>query len=283
MYDLIVIGLGPAGMNAAIYAKRSNLNVLVLEKDTPGGKLNSIKEIQNYLGYDHISGPELATNFYRHFRSLNIPMKREEVLELTTEGNKKIIKTDQNKYKAKAVIVATGRGQKKLPGFENLRSISYCVLCDANLYEGKEVLLVGNSSHAIEDAKYLSDIVKKVYILYKENMNLDKKNIEIINDEIIEIIEEEGKLKEVILKNQKIKIDGLFVNLGSGPATYFCKDLGITDENGYILVNEKQKTAIEGIYACGDIVKKEIYQIINAASEGAVATINAGKYIRTLN
>jgi thioredoxin reductase (NADPH) len=271
MYDLIIVGLGPAGINAAIYGKRSNLNILVLEKETPGGKLNSIPEIQNYIGYGNISGPELATNFYRHFRSLDIPMKREEVLELKLEDNIKTVKTNEGVYKAKAIIIASGRGQKKLAGFEHLK-INYCALCDANLYDGKEVLLVGNNNQAIEEAKYLSDIVKKVYFLYEGDLSIEK-----------DIIHEEGRIKEAIFKNKKIKIDGLFVNLGSGPATYFCKSIGITDDNGYITVNNNQETNIEGIYACGDIVKKEIYQIINAASEGAIAALNAGKYVRKRN
>lgn len=282
MYDLIIIGLGPAGINAAIYAKRSNLNVLVLEKETPGGKLNSIKEIHNYLGFEKITGPELATSFYRQFRSLKIAMKNEEVLDLKVTKEEKIITTNLGIYKTKAVIIATGRGQKKLKGFEHLRGISYCVLCDANLYTGKDVMIVGNNFQTVEEAKYLSDIAKKVYLVYNGNeLKLDNKNIEIFyNEEIIDIIENKEIISEVILKNQNIKIDGLFVNIGSGPATYFCNNLNITDSDGYVLVNEKQETSIEGIYACGDIIKKDVYQIINAASEGAIAAINAGKFIK---
>lgn len=282
MYDLIVIGLGPAGINACIYAKRSNLNVLAIEKETPGGKLNTIKSIENYLGYTDINGPELAVNFYRQFRSQKIMLKSEEVLNIQIKDNKKIVTTDKETYETKAVIIATGRGQKKLTGFEHIKGISYCALCDANLYTNRDVMIIGNNYQSIEEAKYLSNIADNVYFIYNgPELNLEIGNIKILyNEEIVDILENEGIIKEVILKNRNIKVDGLFVNVGSGPVTYFCNNLDITDQQGYILTNEKGETSIEGIYACGDIVKKEIYQIINAASEGAIAAINAGKYIR---
>ncbi|MDD2504768.1 MAG: NAD(P)/FAD-dependent oxidoreductase [Bacilli bacterium] len=282
MYDLIIIGSGPAGINAAIYAKRSKLNVLVLEKETPGGKLNSISHVDNYLGFEKKSGAELATNFYRQFRSLDIPLIREEVLDIVIEENNKTVITNKNEYQTKAIIIATGRGQKKLKNFEKIQGISYCALCDANLYENKEVMIIGNNYQALEEAKYLSDIAKKVYLVYdKEFKELNKKNISYIrNESLVNIIEKDNVIKEVVFKNLKVKVDGLFVNLGSGPATYFCNNLNITNEDGYILTNEIGETNIPGIYAAGDIIKKDIYQIINAASEGAIAAINASRYIR---
>ncbi len=285
MYDLIIIGSGPAGINASIYAKRSNLNVLVIEKDTPGGKLNTIKEVKNYLGYVDTTGPELATSFYKQFRSLKIPLKKEEVLDIEIKDDKKIVATSKDKYETATILIATGRGQKKLKGFEHIMGISYCALCDANLYENKEVMIIGNNYQTLEEAKYLSNIAKKVYLVYdKEISNLKIDNIELIsNEKLVNIIEKNNIIEEVILENRSIKVAGLFVNIGSGPATYFCDNIGITDNQGYILVNQDQETKITGIYAAGDIVKKDIYQIINAASEGAIAAINASKYIRKQN
>lgn len=282
MYDLIIIGLGPAGINAGIYALRSKLNVLLIEKQTPGGKLNSISKIDNYLGAIDLTGPELATNFYKQIRALKPEIKLEEVIDVKTIDDFKEVTTNSGTYNSKAIIIASGSGQKKLKGFEAMQSISYCALCDANLYEGKDVILIGNNFKAVEEAKYLSKIVNKLYFVYEGSaIDLKLDNVEIIYDEEVKDIKLENNLiKEVILKNRRLKTDGLFVSLGSGPATYFVKNLGITDEKGYITVNEKQETNILGIYACGDIVKKDVYQIINAASEGAIAAVNAGKYVR---
>ena len=284
MHDLIIIGLGPAGINAGIYAARSNLNILVIEKGAPGGKLNTIKEVHNYLGYENIMGPELATNFYKHFKSLKIPMKNDEVLEIIDEGSIKKIVTTNNVYETKAIIVATGRGQKKLKGFEHIQGISYCTLCDANLFKDKIIVFYGSNKEAINEVMYLSDIVKKIYFICEdEQIIVDKDNVEMIyNEKIVEIKEVNNIISKVVLEKQIIETDGMFINLGSGPSTYFCKNLKIVDENGYILTNDKQETAIPGIYACGDSIKKDIYQIINATSEGAIAAINANKYIKNI-
>jgi len=281
VYDLIIIGLGPAGMNAAIYAARSKLNVLVIEKDAPGGTLNTIHEIANFIGYETISGPELALNFYKQFKALKIPMHNEEVIKLTNESDKKIITTNKAEYEAKAVIIATGRGPRKLNFGLDIKGISYCVLCDASFYQDKKVAIYGNNSKTIEEALYLSDIAKEVILIVKDFKvkEINKKNITIItNEEIIDLKEEDKILKEIILQNQTIITDGLFLNLGYGPATYFCKEL--INKQGYIETNEKGETNLPGVYACGDNVQKDIYQIINAASEGAVAAINANKYIK---
>lgn len=291
MYDLIIIGLGTAGFSASIYAKRAGLNVAVIEMGAPGGALGSIKTIENYLGYENVSGPDLAMHFYKQFKALKLPMINEEVIDIKDEETSKIIYTNQDKYEAKAIIIATGRGQKKLSVGHNVRGVSYCALCDANLYQGKRVALVGNNPKAIEEALYLSDIAKKVsLIIHNDRINASadntellkqKQNIEIIyNEEIRDIIEEDNKVHELILKDQNVHIDGLFASLGFGPATYFCDNLNITDEQGYITVNAKLETKVKGIYACGDNIKKEVYQIITAASEGATAAINANKYLK---
>ncbi|MDD4187846.1 MAG: FAD-dependent oxidoreductase [Bacilli bacterium] len=282
MYDLIIIGLGPAGINAGIYAKRSKLNVLLIEKETPGGKLNSINKIDNYLGAIDLTGPELATTFYKQIRALKPEIKLEEVIDIKEKDDFKEVITNKATYCSKTVIISSGSGQKKLQGFESIQNISYCALCDANLYENKDVVLIGNNFKAIEEAKYLSKIVNKLYFIYEgKKIDLKLDNVEIIYDEVVKDIKIENNLiKEVILKNSNLIVSGIFVSLGSGPSSSFAENLGITDEKGFITVNENQETTIPGIYACGDIVKKAVYQIINAASEGAIGAINAGKYIR---
>jgi len=290
MYDLIIIGLGPAGFSAALYASRAGLDTLVIEKGAPGGTLNTIKEVENYLGYEKIMGPDLAMEFYKQFKNTNIPLVNEEVIDIKEEVLSKTVYTNENKYETKAVIIATGRGQKKLRVGHNVKGVSYCALCDANLYKNKTVGLVGNNPKAIEETIYMSDIVEKIYLVInsdtinasEDNIKLlDKKNIEIIyNEEVIDVLEEDDKITGIILNNQDLKVDGLFVNLGFGPSTYFSEALHITNEQGYITINDKCETKVKGIYAAGDNVKKDIYQIINAGSEGAVAAINANKYIK---
>jgi thioredoxin reductase (NADPH) len=217
-------------------------------------------------------------------------MIKEEYLDVKDGKIKKIVITNENRYESTAVIIATGRGAKKLSIGLDIKGVSYCALCDANLYQNKVVAIVGNNPTAIEEAIYLNDIAKKLYLILdsdnikasKENIEtLENSNIEIIyNEELKDIISEENILKKIILKNQDIELDGLFLNLGYGPLTYFCQSLDIIDENGYIKVNNKQETIIKGIYACGDNIQKDVYQIVNAVSEGAIAAINANKYIK---
>lgn len=292
MYDLIIIGLGPAGINASIYAKRSNLKTLVIEKKMPGGTLHGIKDVDNYLGYNQITGPELAIKFYRQFKELNLPFVTEEVIDIIVKDNIKTIITNNNKYQSKAVIIATGRGPLKL-GLRNeeLPGISYCVLCDGALYNKKLVAIYGNGNQVLEEAIYLSDIANKVYLIAnRELIGTEELKNKVKNIENMEIIENEGiveiegtqKLEKIKLKKQELIIEGLFINNKYGPITYFCKNLDITDANGYIKVNEKQETSIPGIFACGDNTRKDIYQIITAASEGASSAINAYKYIKNI-
>ena len=166
MYDLIIIGLGPAGINACIYAKRSNLNILVFEKNMPGGTLHTIKHVDNYLGYNNVDGTELAMLFYKQFKDLKVPMKNEEVIKVELNGNEKIVKTNNGTYKAKAVIIATGRGKQKLGlDNENINGVSTCAVCDGALYKDKTVAIYGNNPLMLEDILYLSNIVKKLYII----------------------------------------------------------------------------------------------------------------------
>lgn len=293
MYDLIIIGLGPAGINACIYAKRSNLNVLVIERGMPGGTLHNIKEVENYLGYEHINGSDLAMQFYKQFKDLKIPMVNEEVQNIEIEDDIKIIKTSQGIYKSKAIIIATGRGPLKLNiSNETLPGVSYCTLCDGSLYKNKVVALYSSNPRGLEDAIYLSGLVQKLYLITNKPKLLGSKeliekvnsleNIEIFFNQNIHEINGNIKIESIKLNEISLKIDGLFINNEYGPITYFVKDLGITDEKGYILVDAHQQTQIAGLFACGDNTKKEIYQIITAASEGASAAINAYKYIKNI-
>ena len=290
IYDLIIIGMGISGISAAIYAKRSNLNVLVLDKSMPGGLLNNIENIDNYPGYIHISGPDLAQNLFEQVNSLEIEMKYEEVINIEALQEIKKVKTKTSEYKTKRVLIASGRSQRTLglPNEKELlgKGISTCALCDGNFFRDKEVAVVGGGNSALQESLYLSRLVKKIYLVHRKNEFtaqpeiIDKvkstDNIEILyNKNVKEILNNNDRLSGVILNDDtKLDVEGLFIYIGFTPKADFIKDLNITNESGYILVDDKMETKVKGIYASGDIIKKQVYQLVTGASEGAIAAIN---------
>lgn len=290
MYDLIVIGMGISGISAAIYAKRNNLNVLVLEKNSPGGLLNKINIVNNYPGFTEITGPDLSYKLFEQFMNNKIEYKIEEVLNVENCSDYKIVTTNKNNYKAKNIIIASGRIPRKL-GLENEEKlighgISNCALCDGNLYKNKDIAVVGGGNSALEEAIYLSKLVNKIYLIHrKESFSaedklikevLNKENIEIIyNANISTILEDNGKLSGLKLDNeQEIIVEGLFEYIGYIPGNDFLKNLDIQNYNGYLDVNDNYETSIPGIYAVGDSILKKYYQLVLAASEGAIAAID---------
>ena len=295
-YDVIVIGMGPAGITSALYLKRANLNCLIIEKNTPGGLLNKTSTVENYPGIIRITGPDLAYKFYEQLNAQQIPQKFEEVKEIIDNNDYKKVITNKGEYTAKKIIIAIGREPKKLKNTNEERlegkGISFCSLCDGTLYKNEEVSIIGGGNSALEEALYLSDICKKVTIINKSNslkgdsilidkVN-DKENIEVINNsEVKEFHGKNDKLEYVTLKTDKedkdLYVKACFIFIGYEPATKFLKNLDILDEKGYINVDEARRTKIKGIYAAGDIVKKEAYQIITASSDGAIAAVSCIK------
>jgi len=294
IYDLIIVGLGAAGMNAALYAKRSGLNILVFEGEVPGGLINKTDKIENFPGYVSISGPDLASNLFIQFNALGIPVKYEKVETIELDGNIKLVKTKKDIYKSKTIIIASGRKAKKLgvEGEEELlgKGVSYCHLCDGNLYKNKITAVIGGGNSAVSGALYLSNICEKVYLLvrkdylraetlYQEEI-LKKDNIEILYNTTVEKIDEKnGVINKLITNNGELDISGLFINIGYEPVNDFYKNLNISDENGFIKVDKNMRTEIDGVFAAGDIIKKDVYQIITAQSEGAIAAISAYEYL----
>lgn len=295
-YDVIIIGMGPAGITAAIYLKRANLNCLIIEKSAPGGLLNKTSTVENYPGIIQITGPDLAYKFYEQLNAQQIPQKFEEVQEVQDNNEYKKVITNKGEYTAKKVIIAIGREPKKLKNTneEKLegKGISFCSLCDGTLYKNEEVSIVGGGNSALEEALYLSDICKKVTIINRstslkgDKILIDKvnnqENIEVINNsEVKEFHGENEKLEYVTLKTDKedkdLYVKACFIFIGYEPATKFLKNLDILDEKGYINVDETRRTKIKGIYAAGDIVKKEAYQIITASADGATAAVSCIK------
>ena len=298
MYDIIIIGAGPAGMTAAIYAAQARKKVLILEKETYGGQILKADKIKNYPGFLEISGYEFATKLYEQVKSLNVEIIIDEVIEITNTEKEKTLKTKKGEYKAKSIIIATGAKNRKLniPNEDKLlgKGVSYCSTCDGMFFKNKDVAITGGGVNAVDDALYLSNICNKVYLIYRQNefkfdsLNLEslknKNNVEIIlNSNVIDIIGENSLDKIVISDNnnkeREIKVDGLFIAIGHIPVSSLCKNIININEKGYIIAKEDCKTNIDGIFAAGDIREKSVRQLTTAESDGTVSAIEACKYI----
>lgn len=294
-FDVVIIGAGMAGMTAAIYLKRANINVVMIEKTAPGGQINKTNCIENYPGFNKIDGPTLAFNVFNQTQSLGIPYKYGNVLDVKVYDDYKVVLTDKEEYVCKGVIIATGRRSKEL-GLEKEKSlinkgISWCALCDAPLYKNLEVAVVGNNEHAIEECLMLSDICSKVYLIYEKGLNkymevLNSRNNIVIreNGKVIRLISNDNKLESVDIESntklENIKVSGLFILIGSVPSSEIFKNISINMDEDYIVVDENMRTNINGVYACGDIIKKEVYQVSTAVGEGAKAAMS---YIKDFN
>lgn len=289
IYDLIIIGMGPAGVSAAIYAKRAGLNVLCLDEAMIGGYLNYIDRIDNYPGLYGISGPDFAFKLFEHIQNLNIEFKNKKVLSIIDGDVKKVI-TDNEEFLSKYVVIATGRTAREL-GLENEREflgkgISHCALCDGAFYKNKIVAVVGGGNSALQEALHLANIADKVYLIHRNNefravkeladRVQEKENIIcMMNVNIKELVNDDNKLTGLVLDNgDSLDVDGLFEYVGFVPGTGFAKDLGIVNDKGYIVVNNDYETSLEGIYAIGDIIDKKVYQISTAVAEGTIVATN---------
>ncbi|MBQ9024639.1 MAG: thioredoxin-disulfide reductase [Bacilli bacterium] len=298
MYDVIIIGAGPAGLTSAIYAKRSNKNVLVLEANTYGGQIVTTDKIDNYPATPHISGFDFATNLYNQAVELGAEVKFEKAIEIVDGDIKKVI-TDKNTYEASSIIVAIGVRNRSLnvPGekeFEG-KGVSYCATCDGMFYKGKTVAVVGAGNTAFEEAIYLSNICKKVYLIhrnekFKASASMVKKlktkdNVEFILNSNVVSINGEDKVSDIDIKDNNdnitnLKVAGIFIAIGQIPENgNLTKDLK-TDKNGYIKSDKNLKTNIDGVYVAGDIRPKTLRQLVTATSDGAIAAVNAIKSIK---
>lgn len=289
IYDLVIIGMGPAGIAASIYAKRSNLKVLCLEKGMIGGELNYIDKIDNYPGLNDISGSALAYKLLEHIDEMKIDYRFETVKDILKKENYYEIETNKEKYTTKYIILATGRKARKLGlAKEDLflgRGISYCAICDGAFFKNKVVSVVGGGLAALEEALYLANIVQKVYLIHRrDKFNAPASVIEkIVTNPKIEILKNEevvklnGKdhLESIELKSGKeIFTSGLFIYIGYTPNIDYLKNLDILGSKGYAIVDKNFKTKEDGIYAVGDLVEKNNYQIILAMADGVIAALD---------
>ena len=291
MNYIIIIGAGPAGMTSAIYAKRAGYNPLVLEKNTYGGQIINSSEVANYPGIKKIDGYTFATKIYEQLKELEIEIKHEEVINIKKNDKTINVITNKNEYECKSVIIATGLTKRKL-NIENEekligKGISYCATCDGAFFKENDVAVVGGGNTALEDAIFLSNYCKYVYLINRtENFKAEKSlldsfkqknNTEIITSANIKKLVGKEKLEKIELDNGKIlNISGLFIAIGQVPNCNF--DI-IEKENGFIKSNEECTTNIPGIFVAGDIRNKSVRQIVTSVSDGAVAAINAVKYI----
>ena len=291
VYDCVVVGAGPSGMSASIYLARANLNSLVIEKDVPGGQMIKASLVENYPGISNITGPELAMNFYKQAKEAGVLFKFGEVLDIdVSEKIKKVILKNEVIY-AKSIILALGRSPKTLGIEKDLvsKGVSYCALCDGTLYKNKDVIVVGGGNSAVGEAIYLSSICKSVTIVNRSssfkaskvlvNKALNIKNINILyNTNVIKLNEKEGILDSVLLDSDGVSntlnVSACFIYIGYKPSTLFLKRLDILDEKGYIIVDQKFRTKYDLVYACGDVIEKDAYQIATSTGDGVSCAID---------
>jgi len=301
MYDVLIIGTGPAGITAGIYAKRANLKVAMFEKDTPGGQLSKYNEIENYTGYKKMAGYELATAMIDHAYDLGVEVIYDEVVKVELDGKIKKVITPSETYETKVVIIATGNVPRRL-GVENedelaMNGISWCAICDGPLYKDRKVIVIGGGNSAVEEASYLATLATHVTVVQNldmltadpkaQDILLKMKNVDIYYGSVVKkfLKDDKGLTGAIILdkegKETTILADGVFEYVGLIPVTDFVKDLGVTNKYGYIEANEKMETAVPGIYGAGDVIVKQIRQVVTATADGAIAVQNALRYLET--
>ena len=305
MYDLIIVGAGPAGLAAAIYAARAELKFIVLEKEImSGGQIINTYEVDNYPGLYHMGGFDLAMKFREHADALGASFVTGEVEKIEeTSSGKKIICKDGTEYETKTVILSGGAKHRKLevPGEDALAGsgVSYCATCDGAFFRGNEVAVVGGGDVAVEDALFLARLCKKVYVIHRRDSFraaktlvsrlVSTENVEIIYDSVVKEIQGKFKVESLVLTNKKteeertVALDGVFIAVGMLPETKAYEGLVELDGAGYIKADETGITSCPGIFAAGDIRTKELRQVVTAASDGANAVQSVERYLAETN
>ncbi|MCT4785283.1 thioredoxin-disulfide reductase [Exiguobacterium aestuarii] len=303
IYDVIIIGAGPAGMTAALYASRANLSTLMIERGIPGGQMANTEDIENYPGYDSILGPDLSQKMFDHSKAFGAEYAYGDVQSISDETEYKIVHAHNRDYKARAIILASGAQYKKIgvPGEEELggRGVSYCAVCDGAFFKGKDLFVIGGGDSAVEEGVFLTRFANKVTIVHRrdelraqkilQKRAFDNEKIDFIwNHTLKEITEKDGKVGGARLVSTvdgtetDHDIDGVFIYIGMNPITGFVQDLGITNEQGYIVTNEAMETNIPGIFAAGDVREKTLRQVVTATNDGSIAAQNAQHFIEGL-
>ncbi len=301
-WELVIIGAGAAGLAAGIYGARSGLKTLILEEKMAGGTTADAPIIKNYLGFQSISGHELAQKMVAHCRNIGVEIRElEKVVSLDVKGEKKIVKTDKTTYEAKAVVIASGThyrelgvlGEKEFYG----RGVSHCGVCDGPLFKGKRVLIVGGGNSAAITALYIAELASEVKLVHRKGILRaeqslvkalkDKENVEILWNTELKEIEGANTVNNVLLRSNKtgettkLEVDGVFVQVGEAPNSQLAKKAGVNvDGESYIIVDVRQRTNIIGVYAAGDVTNHPVKQVGTAVGQGITAALEAYGYIR---
>lgn len=302
-YDVIVIGAGPGGMTAAIYASRANLSVLMLDRGIYGGQMNNTAEIENYPGFKSILGPDLSKEMYESSTQFGAEYTYGTVASIVDHGDVKTVTTDMEEYETKAIIIATGSQYRKLgaPGEAELsgRGVSYCAVCDGAFFKNKHVVVVGGGDSAIEEGIYLTQLADKVTVVHRRDKLRAQKVIQdrafandkmefIWNSEVTEIKDDDQKVGGVHIKNNQtgaesdIDANGVFIYVGVLPMTDSFQNLGILDDQGWVITNDQMETNVPGIFAIGDVRDKKLRQITTAVGDGGIAGQGVFNYIEEL-
>ncbi|MHA7138009.1 thioredoxin-disulfide reductase [Rossellomorea arthrocnemi] len=303
IYDVIIVGAGPAGMTAAVYTSRASLSTLMLERGVPGGQMANTEEVENYPGFDHILGPDLSNKMFDHAKKFGAEYAYGDIKEIIDGEEFKTVKTGSKEFKARAVIITTGAEYKKIgvPGEKELggRGVSYCAVCDGAFFKGKDLVVVGGGDSAVEEGVYLTRFANKVTIVHRrdelraqkilQQRAFDNEKVDFIwNHTVKEINDKEGKVGSVTLVSTEngeetdFQADGVFIYIGMLPLTKPFANLGIINSEGYIETNEQMETKVPGIFAAGDVREKQLRQIVTATGDGSIAAQTAQHYIEEL-
>ncbi|PIC69503.1 thioredoxin-disulfide reductase [Sporosarcina sp. P16b] len=303
IYDVIIVGAGPAGMTAAVYTSRGNMSTLMLERGMPGGQMANTEEIENYPGFESILGPDLSTKMFDHAKRFGAEYAYGDVTKIEDGREFKTIYVGEKQYKARAIILATGAEYRKIgvPGEEELtgRGVSYCAVCDGAFFRNKDIVVIGGGDSAVEEGSYLTRFANKVTIIHRRDTLRAQKIVQerafanekidfIWNSTVKQVNEKDGKIGSLTLvstedgSEREMETEGMFVYIGLDPITGPFEDLGILDENGYIETNDIMETKIPGIFAAGDVREKLLRQVVTATGDGSIAAQAAQKYIEEL-
>jgi len=303
IYDVIIIGAGPAGMTAAVYTSRANLSTLMIERGIPGGQMANTEDVENFPGFESILGPDLSNKMFNHAKKFGAEYAYGDIKEIVDGKEYKTVKAGSKEFKARSIIISTGAEYKKVgvPGEKELggRGVSYCAVCDGAFFKNKRLFVIGGGDSAVEEGVYLTRFASQVTIVHRrdelraqkilQKRAFDNEKVDFIwNHTIKSINEKDGKVGSVTLVStvdqteQEFEADGVFIYIGMVPLSKPFESLGITNENGYIETNDQMETKVPGIFAAGDIREKTLRQIVTATGDGSIAAQSAQHYVEEL-